>query len=179
MAIHLPPDILWFFHLSGSLFPHHIRALWWNSQLVAFNRDLTDASARPLFDHLVLMMPDHLPVGEIAARPIILPGASPVLARYVQLTSTSQNDFIFGFVSLSWNIGAQTGDSHLNILSLTRREREIALQLAAGHSIVEIAERTACSPNTTRNLLKSAMRKTGCRSQSELVHLVLTCFHIY
>lgn len=57
-------------------------------------------------------------------------------------------------------------------LGLTSAEAQIALSLADGQTIAEIAEARRASIHTVRNQVKSALWKTGSRRQAELVALV-------
>lgn len=57
-------------------------------------------------------------------------------------------------------------------LGLTRTEAEIALMLAEGLSLAEIAEARQTSIHTVRNQVKAALAKTGVRRQSDLVMLL-------
>ena len=57
-------------------------------------------------------------------------------------------------------------------LGLSQAEAQIALALADGQSIAEIAEARRVSAHTVRNQVKSALWKTGSRRQAELVGLV-------
>ncbi|WP_427895898.1 helix-turn-helix transcriptional regulator [Kribbella sp. GL6] len=52
---------------------------------------------------------------------------------------------------------------------LTTREREICLEVIAGHSTAAIADRLAISPHTIQDHLKAAFAKVGVRSRGELV----------
>ncbi len=58
-------------------------------------------------------------------------------------------------------------------LNLTQSEAIIALSLADGQTLEEIAARRDVSIHTVRNQVKSALSKTGCRRQAELVAEVL------
>lgn len=57
-------------------------------------------------------------------------------------------------------------------LGLTQSEAQIALALADGHTLAEIAEARSASIHTVRNQVKSALSKTGARRQSDLVALI-------
>jgi DNA-binding CsgD family transcriptional regulator len=59
-----------------------------------------------------------------------------------------------------------------NALGLSRAETASALMLSDGQSLAEIAETRRVSIYTVRNQIKSAMAKTGCRRQSELVRRI-------
>jgi len=58
-------------------------------------------------------------------------------------------------------------------LGLTRAEADVALALAAGATIAEIAEARGASIGTVRHQVKAAMAKTLSRRQSDLVRAVL------
>ncbi|GHD97983.1 response regulator [Streptomyces alanosinicus] len=53
--------------------------------------------------------------------------------------------------------------------TLTSREREVLVQVAAGHSNDEIAERLAVSPLTVKTHVNRAMAKLGARDRAQLV----------
>jgi DNA-binding CsgD family transcriptional regulator len=57
-------------------------------------------------------------------------------------------------------------------LGLTAAEAQIALGLADGQTLSEIAEARRASVHTVRNQVKSALSKTGARRQADLVALV-------
>jgi DNA-binding CsgD family transcriptional regulator len=62
----------------------------------------------------------------------------------------------------------------VSVYSLTPSEAQVAISLANGHSIDEIAESSNHSAHTIRSQLKSVFRKTGVSRQSELIKLLLT-----
>lgn len=53
--------------------------------------------------------------------------------------------------------------------SLTPREREVLLRVVEGLRVTHVAEDLAIQPATVRNHLKAIFRKTGLRSQAQLV----------
>lgn len=59
------------------------------------------------------------------------------------------------------------------ILGLTPAEGRVAAKLAEGMSVREIADASGRAVNTVRSQLKSALAKTGCSRQAELVRLAL------
>jgi len=65
-------------------------------------------------------------------------------------------------------------DNLVSVYSLTPSEAQVAISLANGHSIDEIAESSHHSAHTIRSQLKSVFRKTGVSRQSELIKLLLT-----
>jgi len=65
-------------------------------------------------------------------------------------------------------------DNLVSVYSLTPSEAQVAISLANGHSIDEIATTSNHSSHTIRSQLKSVFRKTGVSRQSELIKMLLT-----
>jgi DNA-binding CsgD family transcriptional regulator len=65
-------------------------------------------------------------------------------------------------------------DNLVSVYNLTPSEAQVAISLANGHSIDEIAQGSHHSAHTIRSQLKSVFRKTGVSRQSELIKLLLT-----
>ena len=65
-------------------------------------------------------------------------------------------------------------ESLVSVYSLTPSEAQVAISLANGHSIDEIANSSHHSSHTIRSQLKSVFRKTGVSRQSELIKMLLT-----
>ena len=101
---------------------------------------------------------------------IALPDGPILAVRYVALPGPEPH--ILALLVAPQASLAPAGAEAIASLHLTRREATIALQLAAGASLTEISHAAGCSLSTTRNLLKSAMRKTGCHAQGELIGLI-------
>jgi len=59
-----------------------------------------------------------------------------------------------------------------SLFGLSRKESIIAIRLAAGETLNEIAEREFLSPHTVRVHIRDTLRKTGTHRQSELVRLL-------
>jgi DNA-binding CsgD family transcriptional regulator len=59
-----------------------------------------------------------------------------------------------------------------SLFGLSRKESIIAIRLAAGETLSEIAEREFLSPHTVRVHIRDTLRKTGTHRQSELVRLL-------
>jgi DNA-binding CsgD family transcriptional regulator len=60
------------------------------------------------------------------------------------------------------------------LYGLTKAEARLATELAQGNSLIEIGETYHLSQNTLRSHLKSIFRKTGLKSQSDLVRIILS-----
>lgn len=65
-------------------------------------------------------------------------------------------------------------DNLVSVYNLTPSEAQVAISLANGHSIEEIAKQSHHSSHTIRSQLKSVFRKTGVSRQSELIKMLLT-----
>ncbi len=59
-----------------------------------------------------------------------------------------------------------------SLFGLSRKESIMAIRLAAGETLNEIAEREFLSPHTVRVHIRDTLRKTGTHRQSELVRLL-------
>lgn len=62
----------------------------------------------------------------------------------------------------------------VSVYMLTPSEAQVAISIANGHSIEDIAKTSNHSAHTIRSQLKSTFRKTGVSRQSELIKLLLT-----
>jgi len=65
-----------------------------------------------------------------------------------------------------------------SVLGLTRSEAEIAIGICRGSALDELASARRVSFHTVRNQLKSALSKTGSRSQADLVRRTLALTRI-
>jgi DNA-binding CsgD family transcriptional regulator len=62
-----------------------------------------------------------------------------------------------------------------SLFGLTRAEASIAVELAQGLSLYEIADTLVISRHTARNHLKHIFEKMGAHRQTDVVRLVLSC----
>jgi len=62
----------------------------------------------------------------------------------------------------------------VSVYGLTPSEAQVAISMANGHSIEDIANTSNHSAHTIRSQLKATFRKTGVSRQSELIKLLLT-----
>ena len=67
----------------------------------------------------------------------------------------------------------------MTVFDLTRKEAEVAVAIAEGSSVEEIAARHSRTLNTVRSQLKAIYRKTGVQRQSALVRLILDGTHLF
>lgn len=78
------------------------------------------------------------------------------------------------FVSDPERVSQPAPETVARALGLTRREAELALDLAAGYSLIETAGRLSITPATARSYLKLIFLKTRVNRQGQLVRLVLS-----
>ena len=71
-------------------------------------------------------------------------------------------------------LGSGGGDAQADMWDLTAAEAQLALALADGATLEEVASRSRISPETARVHLKRVLAKSGTHRQSELVRLILT-----
>lgn len=58
------------------------------------------------------------------------------------------------------------------LFGLSRGEAELAIGVAAGHELSELAEQRKVAMSTVRTMFKRALEKTGLRKQAALAGLV-------
>lgn len=96
--------------------------------------------------------------------PMPVAARSPALRRAVAAV----------FVSDPERVSQPAPETVAQALGLTRREAELALELAAGYSLIEAAGRLSITPATARSYLKLIFLKTRVNRQGQLVRLVLS-----
>ncbi|MGX7728018.1 helix-turn-helix transcriptional regulator [Rhodococcus sp. 2H158] len=71
-------------------------------------------------------------------------------------------------VTIEHATGLELAELLLAAYALTARERDVCLEVMAGYSTAEIADRRGITPNTVHDHLKAIYTKTGVRSRAEL-----------
>ena len=142
--------------------------------------------ARPAADHARLerLLRDALPrYGATATSGSLTvgrPAGKPRLAVYVNPLSGPQSDFALesaaALVLVIDPAGRWAIDQRLvaAALDLTPSQSQVAVMLAEGHTVFDIAAATGRRPGTVRQLLKQVHRRRGVTSRAELVRLVLS-----
>lgn len=74
--------------------------------------------------------------------------------------------------SVAAQLSADRRTERVTLTSLSRRERAVADRAATGESVAEIARALHVSPNTVKSQLRSAFRKLGVSSRSQLFDVV-------
>ena len=96
--------------------------------------------------------------------------AGETLVRYVRLDGGDDHEAVVLAICRPRQTGTVLNSAMLERIStLTRREAEIAVRLAAGDTLTDISSDLSITIHTARNQLKSAMRKAKVHSQAALV----------
>ncbi|MFJ4436346.1 response regulator [Streptomyces sp. NPDC088923] len=85
------------------------------------------------------------------------------------LSPAATRSLITRFLAQAPGTGPAAGVDSARLAALTGREREVLVQVAAGLSNDEIAERLEVSPLTVKTHVNRAMAKVGARDRAQLV----------
>lgn len=115
-----------------------------------------------------------------AAVPRVVPlpraGRLPLIAIGLPITHSRRHaDFELGAVILLRDPEhVQVPPKRLvrDMFGLTVAEADVAVAIASGHALKEVARLRTCSLNTVRTLASRVLEKTGCRRQAEVVRLL-------
>ena len=117
---------------------------------------------------------------DTAAVPRVVPlpraGRLPLIAIGLPITHSGRHaDFELGAVILlrdPEHVQVPPKRVMRDMFGLTVAEADVAVALASGHTLKEIARLRTCSLNTVRTLVSRVLQKTGCRRQAEVVRLL-------
>ena len=129
---------------------------------------------------LAQVLPRYGEIPESGSLIVRRPPGSPSLVVYTSPLSSHLIDF--GLKSLAALVLVVDPASRPRIdptlvaeaLDLTPSQSEVAVMLAAGHGIQDIALATGRQPSTVRTLVKQIHRRQGVTSRAEVVRLVLS-----
>ena len=129
---------------------------------------------------LTELLPRHGETPKSGSLAVRRPPGSPRLAVHASPVTTLQNDF--GLKSVAGLVLVVDPASRPRIepslvapaLGLTPSQSEVAMMLAEGHSVQDIAIATGRQENTVRQLLKQAYKRLGVTSRAQLVRHVLS-----
>ncbi len=169
------------FSILGFLFPNRVRALMADGELEGVSGRFNPETLRAMSAGIEAACPTHAAFeveGRISRRISYLqalgsaPARSNFLVRYLHVHHEPGRCHV-----LAISTGPLEAIGELKIkspdpLPLTAKEMEVALGIAAGKSLQQIASETNHSIHTLRNQIKSALRSTGMHSQSQLAFLI-------
>ncbi len=171
------------FSIMGTIFPNRVRILLSDGRIDGM-------SGRFAFDTLQQMgraieadCPAHasFAVEEAAAggvssvqRLVSLPLHPGIVVRYLHFEHGAEETCkMLAVATGPADAIVQLARVPIQPMPLSPREMKLAFGLAAGLSLQDMARQGDFSIHTVRNQVKSAMRATGTRSQSQLISLVL------
>ena len=135
-------------------------------------------------DRLERMLGRALPrYGEPAASGSLMvrrPSGQPRLAVYISPVSTARQDFGLKSVAALLLVVDPSSRSRVDpavvatALDLTPSQSEVAVKLAEGLSVHDIAATTGRQPSTVRQFLKQIYKRQGLTGRADLVRLVLS-----
>ena len=166
------------------IFPNRIRAILANRQLIGLTGPYPFALLEGIGEMIARNCPDHPsfdrgePAGVSARQSSVqIPTQSNIVVRYVHFDHLpAANCEILALTVGPPNfIGYLTDEAWEGSL-LSQRETQVALGLAAGRTLHELATEHRISINTVRNQVKNAMRATGTHSQTHLTSLIRDWF---
>ncbi|GGD85537.1 hypothetical protein GCM10011515_01510 [Tsuneonella deserti] len=168
------------FTALGTIFPNRIRAILSNGHLIG----MTGPYPFALLEGVGAMIEQNCPTHGCFAGA----EAASISARQLSVQMPEQSNIVVRFVHFDHPpakacevLAVTVGPPHfIGYLSsdtwaqspLSQREVQLALGLAAGRSLHELAKEHRVSINTVRNQIKNAMRATGTHSQTHLTSLI-------
>ncbi len=170
------------FSILGVIFPNRVRAILSDGLLEGISGGYTIGTLQQIGSAIKAHCPVHsdfegsaFTIGDVVSltRVATLQNRPDIVVRYVHLPH--QAKLPCQLVALA--CGPSDAIDELKAPStdpfpLTDQEMNLALALAAGRSLQEMADWKDCSIHTVRNQLKSALRSTGVHSQSQLISLL-------
>jgi DNA-binding CsgD family transcriptional regulator len=112
----------------------------------------------------------------LTARPLLLREKPHVEALLMPAENAAEQALaapaLLALCTLPRALSGDGADRLAEVFDLPRREAELAMALADGHSIAEAAARMGLTLETARNYSKRLYAKLGVRGQAELVRLV-------
>lgn len=169
------------FSTLGIVFPNHVRAIVSEERLEGISGKFNPQTLQALGNSIEAACPDH------ASFQVRQANDHRISCRQVLVWTADRSNFLVRYIHFDHGPGVcrvlatTTGPpnaidemtlSQEEPMPLTDKEAEVALSLAAGKTVHEIARDTDHSVHTIRNQLKSALRSTGSHSQLQLAILM-------
>lgn len=171
------------FLIMGIVFPNRMRAIFVDGSLTGlsgpYSYEMLDqfgariASSCP--DHQAFHKPLNGPTPRMAAtRHLVhLPPHPDIVVRFVHFDHDPQSPCeVLALAAGPVDTIDLLPDPRLTAMPLSRREMRLTLDLAAGRTLQQVAERDGLSINTVRNQVKNAMKATNTHSQAHLASIV-------
>lgn len=168
------------FAALGMIFPNRIRAALSNGQLIGMTGPYPFTLLEEIGEMIERSCPAHacferVNPAAISARQLSvpIPEQSNIVVRFVHFDHPPEGacEVLAVTVGPPNFIGYLSGDTWASS-PLSQREIQLALGLAAGRTLQDLAQEHRVSINTVRNQIKNAMRATGTHSQAHLTSLI-------
>jgi DNA-binding CsgD family transcriptional regulator len=162
-------------HLSPSMERH------FGDAFIVRNGYLTswDPQASSLLAETIERALAYGPVVERVTRPVAVPrrnGRPPLLVRVVPISGAAHDVFMLAravlIVADPTDARSSTVETIATMLGLSGAEARMALQIASGQRLQDIADIERITIETARSRLKSVFAKTGTHRQVELAVLI-------
>ena len=171
------------FSILGTIFPNRVRVLLSAGRIDGMaGRYAFETLERmghaieancPAHSHFPAAGADGLGIAG-AQRLVSIPPNPDIVVRYLHFHHDEEKPCrLLAVASGPSDAIDELGDNSCHPMPLSPREMKLAIELAAGQSLQDIAQASDHSIHTVRNQVKSAMRATGTRSQTQLVALIL------
>ena len=169
------------FSLLGIMFPNHVRALITEGRLDGIAGKFDPRTLQSVGRMIEQACPEHAAFQTGGA------DGHEITCRQTMIRSREHANFFVRYIHVDHGPGVcrtiattsgpldkvdEIGLTHPGPLPLTEKELAVALSIAAGKSVRQIAQNTDHSVHTIRNQLKSALRSTGSHSQLQIALLV-------
>lgn len=169
------------FSTLGVVFPNHVRAIVSEGRLEGISGKFNPQTLQALGNSIEAACPDH------ASFQVRQANDHRIACRQILVWTANRSNFLVRYVHFDHGpgvckvIATTTGPldtiDELRLtqgkpMPLTDKEAKVALSIAAGKTVHQIAQDTDHSVHTIRNHLKSALRSTGSHSQLQLAILM-------
>lgn len=170
------------FDIMGAVFPNRIRAIFSDRRLVGLSGPYPHEMLDSIGQEMTASCPSHgsfelrTALGAVVAsnrRLIRVPPHPDMVVRFIHFGHEPGGACeILGLAAGPPDTIDLLRDARPGAMPLSRREMQLTLDLAAGRTLQEVADREGISISTVRNQVKNAMRSTGTHSQAHLASVV-------
>ena len=169
------------FSTLGVIFPNHVRAIMSEGRLEGISGKFSPQTLQALGNSIEGACPDH------ASFQVRQANDHRISCLQTLVWTANRSNFLVRYIHIDHGPGVcqvlATTTGPLDIIEemtlaqeepmpLTDKEAKVALYIAAGKTVHQIAQDTDHSVHTIRNQLKSALRSTGSHSQLQLALLM-------
>lgn len=177
------PNCEQLFLAMGIVFPNRMRAMFVNGSLTGLAGPYSYEMLDQFGTRIASSCPTHAAFGKprggqpmrmAATRQLVpLPPHPDIVVRFVHFDHDPQSPCeMIALAAGPVDTIDLLPDPRLTAMPLSRREMRLTLDLAAGRTLQQVADRDGLSINTVRNQVKNAMKATNTHSQAHLASIV-------